>query len=69
LKLRNLKAGDAGFQIAKLPDCKIAEFSGQRCCSKKDLAVAKLGVARSETLVLSGTGVDGPGRTGNLAER
>ena len=34
------------------------EVSGRLGCSKKDLANARPGVARSETLVLSGTGVE-----------
>jgi hypothetical protein len=46
------------FQITKLPDCKITKFSGQRCCSKKDLVIAKLGVARSEIRALSGAGIE-----------
>jgi len=36
----------------------IDKVSEQLCCSKKDLASTKLGVARFETLVLSGTGVE-----------
>jgi hypothetical protein len=47
-----------GFQITKLPDRKIAKFSGQRCCSKKDLAIARRGVARSEIRALSGAGIE-----------
>jgi hypothetical protein len=42
-----------------LPDCKIAKFSGQQGCSKKDLAVAERGVARLEILALSGAGIEG----------
>jgi hypothetical protein len=42
------------FQITKLPDYEITKFSEQQCCSKKDLAVVKLGVARSEIRALSG---------------
>jgi hypothetical protein len=46
------------FQITKLPDYKITRFSEQQCCSKKDLVIAKRGVARSEIRALSGAGMD-----------
>ena len=46
------------FQITKLPDYEITKFSEQQCCSKKDLVIAKLGVARSEIRALSGARIE-----------
>jgi large subunit ribosomal protein L7/L12 len=34
------------------------KFLGSKCCSKKDLVVVRLGVARSEIRALSGAGMD-----------
>ncbi len=36
----------------------IDKVSEQQCCSKKDLAVVKLGVARLEIPALSGAGIE-----------
>jgi hypothetical protein len=49
-----------GFSITnyKSPITNFTKSSGRQCCSKKDLVIVKLGVARSETLVLSGAGVE-----------
>jgi len=52
--------GQEDFQITKLPDCKITKFSEQLGCSKKDLAVVKRGVARSEIRALSGARIQDP---------
>jgi hypothetical protein len=58
LEFCNWKLRWAGFQIAKLPDYKITKFSERQCCSKKDLVIVKLGVARSEIRALSGAGME-----------
>jgi hypothetical protein len=34
------------------------KFLGSKCCSKKDLVIAKQGVARSEIRALSGAGIE-----------
>jgi hypothetical protein len=51
-----LNPDEFGLFDYKSPITNFTKFSGQQCCSKKDLAIVKLGVARSETLVLSGAG-------------
>jgi len=43
---------------AGTPGAPLEKFSEQQDCSKKDLAVAKLGVARSEILALSGARIE-----------
>jgi hypothetical protein len=35
----------------------LVQVSEQQCCSKKDLAIARRGVARSEIRALSGAGI------------
>src|SRR6266851_2269598 len=44
---------------AGTPGAPSTKFSEQQCCSKKDLVVVKLGVARSEIRALSGAGMEG----------
>src|SRR5260370_41066006 len=51
---------------AGAPGAPSTKFSGQPCCSKKDLAILKLGVARSEILALSGAGMGGLGELETL---
>jgi large subunit ribosomal protein L7/L12 len=52
----------AGFWVfnykLQITNCKFTQVSGQQDCSKKDLVIAKLGVARSEIRALSGAGMD-----------
>jgi hypothetical protein len=36
----------------------LLQISEQQCCSKKDLVIAKRGVARSEIRALSGAGIE-----------
>jgi len=36
----------------------LVQVSERQCCSKKDLVIAKLGVARSEIRALSGAGIE-----------
>jgi hypothetical protein len=43
----------------QITNYKFQQFSGRRCCSKKDLVIAQSGVARSEVRALSGAGTDG----------
>jgi hypothetical protein len=49
-----------GFSITncKSPITNFTKFPGSNAARKKDLVIAKRGVARSETLVLSGAGVE-----------
>jgi large subunit ribosomal protein L7/L12 len=52
----------AGFWVfnykLQITNCKFTQVSGQQDCSKKDLVIAKRGVARSEIRALSGAGMD-----------
>jgi len=56
----NLDPGERWFSITnyKSPITNPTKVSEQQCCSKKDLAVVKLGVARSEIRALSGAGIE-----------
>jgi hypothetical protein len=55
-----LNPGEFGLFDYKLQitNYKFHQVSGQQCCPKKDLVIVKLGVARSETLALSGAGIE-----------
>jgi hypothetical protein len=55
-----LNPASAGFQLPnrKSPITNPTQVSERQCCSKKDLAVVKLGVARSEIRALSGAGME-----------
>jgi hypothetical protein len=44
--------------VFKLRNYPITKFSEQQCWSKKDLVIAKRGVARSEIRALSGAGIE-----------